>query len=153
MLPVTTASAYLGRYPEYIAKNLGTLESDVATWLGRGKNYGRLPKDIWGDIFGKYLALADPAKALAGWERWGAVELGETRTHTLHWMLSLQQMGTPDFSVTADSTFYAVFRNPDGTRTHLAYNASRAPITVRFSDGKSLSVPPGELVSSAPAAR
>lgn len=153
LLPVTTASAYLGRYPAYITKNLGTLESDVATWLGRGKNYGRLPKDIWGDIFGKYLALADPGKALAGWQRWGSVELGETRSHTLHWMLSLQQMGTPDFSVTADTTFYAVFRRPDGTRTHLAYNATRSPLTVRFSDGMSLNVPPGALASSAAAAR
>jgi endoglucanase Acf2 len=153
LLPITTASSYLGRYPDYIQRNLGTLEADVQTWLSRGKGYGQLPKDIWGDIFGKYLALADPAAALAQWERWGPVELGETRTHTLHWMLSLQQMGTPDFGVTADTTFYAVFRRPDGARTHLAFNATKAPITVRFSDGKTLQVAPGQLAESRPAAR
>lgn len=153
LLPVTTASAYLGRYPDYIDRNLGTLDADVATWLSRGKSYGRLPKDIWGDVFGKYRALADPGRALAGWERWGTVELGETRSHTLHWMLSLQQMGTPDFGVTADTTFYAVFRKPDGTRTHLAFNPTKAPIAVHFSDGKTLQVAPGQMADSRAAER
>lgn len=153
LLPVTTASAYLGRHPDYIRRNLGTLEADVRTWLSRGKSYGQLSRDIWADIFGKYLALADPGAALAQWERWGPVELGETRTHTLHWMLSLQQMGTPDFGVTADTTFYAVFRRPDGQRTHLAYNATRAPINVRFSDGVTLTVAPGQLAEARGPAR
>lgn len=148
LLPVTTASAYLGAHPQYIERSLGTLDGDIATWLSRGKSYTQVPKDIWGDIFGKYRALADPAKALAQWERWASVELGETRTHTLHWMLSLQQMGTPDFSVRADTPFYAVFKRPDGARTHLAFNAGKAPITVRFSDGKTLQVAPGQLADS-----
>jgi endoglucanase Acf2 len=148
LLPVTTASAYLGRYPQYIERSLATLDDDVASWLSRGKGYSQVPKDIWGDIFGKYLALADPAKALAQWERWGSVELGETRTNTLHWMLSLQQMGMPDFGVTADTPFYAVFRRSDGSRTHLAFNATKAAITVRFSDGKTLQVAPSQLADS-----
>ena len=74
------------------------------------------PKDIWQDIFAKYLALADPAAALAQWDRWGSVEAGDTRTHTLHWMLSLQRDGPPDFGVTADTTLYAVFKRADGTQ-------------------------------------
>jgi endoglucanase Acf2 len=148
LLPVTTASAYLGRHPQYIQRSLDTLPGDIATWTSRGKSYSQVPKDIWGDIFGKYQALADPARALGQWERWGSVELGETRTHTLHWMLSLQQMGTPDFGVTADTPLYAVFKRPDGARTHLAFNAGRTPITVRFSDGKTLQVAPGQLADS-----
>ena len=32
----------------------------------------QVPKDIWQDIFAKYLALADPAAGLAQWDRtWG----------------------------------------------------------------------------------
>ena len=60
-------------------------------------------------------------------------------------MLSLQSTGLPDFSVTADTPFYTVFKRADGSTTHLAYNASNAPIDVKFSDGKSLKVMPRTL--------
>jgi hypothetical protein len=59
--------------------------------------------------------------------------------------LTLQTLGTPDFGVTADTTLYQVFKRPDGSRSHLAYNAGKTPITVRFSDGKQLLVAPGTL--------
>ncbi len=145
LLPVTTASAYMGREPKFILRSLGTLKGDTELYLSRGKGYGDVPKDIWQDIFAKYLALADPAAALASWDRYGSVELGDTRSHTLHWMLSLQAMGTPDFSVSADTPLHAVFRRTDGQKTYLAFNASTAPMTVRFSDGKVLQVAPGAL--------
>ena len=103
------------------------------------------PADIWQDVFAKYMALADPARGLAQWDRWGSVELGESRTHALHWLLSLNEMGPPDASVKADTTLYSVFRRPDGVKTYLAFNATKAPITVRFSDGKVLTVAPGVL--------
>lgn len=54
-------------------------------------------------------------------------------------------MGTPDFSVRADTTLYAVFKRPDGARTYLAYNAGKTPLKVTFSDGKVLEVAPGSL--------
>ena len=54
-------------------------------------------------------------------------------------------MGTPDFGVTADTALYQVFKRADGTRTYLAYNAGKAPLEVRFSDGKQLTVAPGAL--------
>jgi hypothetical protein len=73
------------------------------------------------------------------------VQDGNTATHTLHWMLSLQAMGTPDFSVSADTVLYQVFKRADGQRSYLAFNAGKAPITVHFSDGKQLTVAPGTL--------
>jgi hypothetical protein len=82
---------------------------------------------------------------MKAWNRWGAVELGDSRTHTLHWLLSLQEMGTPDLSVHADTTLYAVFRKSDGKRTYLAFNATAKPLLVNFSDGVSLNVPVGQL--------
>ncbi len=145
LLPMATFSVYLGRDPSYVKRNVGTLAQDSKTYLARGKNYSEFPKDGWQDIFGKYLALADPAAALAQWDRYGSVELGDTRAHTLHWMLSLQAMGVPDFSVTANTTLYQVFKRADGSKTYLAFNASKAPINVRFSDGKVLDVAPGAL--------
>ena len=91
------------------------------------------------------MALADPELALRQWDRWGSFELGDTRSHALHWMLSLAEMGAPDFGVTANTTLYAVHRRSDGARSYMAFNAGAAPISVRFSDGKTLEVPPGKL--------
>ncbi len=146
LLPLTTASAYLGRHPDYIRRNLDALKEEQAVWAARGKKVD--PPDIWQDVFAEYLALADPARALAQWNRWGAVELGETRTHTLHWLLGLNELGTPDLAVSADTPLYAVFKRPDGARTYLAYNAGAAPLAVRFSDGRTLQVPPRSLARS-----
>ena len=148
LLPMAQFSTYLGRDPAYVKRNVGTLPGDMKKFLDRGKNYSQFPKDGWQDIFTKYLALADPTAALEMWDRYGSVELGDTRTHTLHWMLSLNAMGSPDFSVTADTALYAVFRRPDGQKTHLAFNAGKTPLQVRFSDGKVLSVAPGTLAQS-----
>ncbi len=146
LLPVTTASTYMAGHPDYIRRNLAALKDEQAIWADRGKKVD--PADIWQDVFAKYQALADPAPALAQWNRWGAVELGETRSHTLHWLLSLSALGTPDLSVTADTPLYAVFRRADGGRSYLAFNAGKAPITVRFSDGKTLDVAALKLARS-----
>jgi endoglucanase Acf2 len=144
LLPMTTVSTYFASHPDYIRKNLAALKDEQKIWADRGKKVD--PPDIWQDIFAKYLALADPAAALAGWDRWGAVELGESRTHTLHFLQSLAELGAPDTSVTANTTLYQVFKRPDGRRHYLAFNAGPAPISVRFSDGRQLEVPPGRLV-------
>lgn len=146
LLPITTASTYLGLDPRFVKRNLDALVPETELY----KTHGKLPpnpppRDIWQDVFAKYRALIDPAAALANWDRWGSVEVGETRTHTLHFMLSLQQMGLPDFTVRADTPFYAVFRQPDGRKTYLAYNAGASPIDVKFSDGKTLAVAPRTL--------
>ena len=147
LLPITTSSTGLARHPDYIRRNLAALKDEQALAASRGKR-GK-PPDIWQDIFAKYQALVDPQAALQSWDRWGAVELGETRTATLHWLLSLQALGTPDFSVTADHALHAVFRRADGRRTYLAYNAGHSPRQVRFSDGMTLTVEPGRLARSA----
>ncbi len=146
MLPITTASTYLGRDPKYVQKNMDALKPEMALYEQFGKRPPNPPpRDIWQDIFAKYQALADPKQALASWDRWGTVELGDSRTHTLHWMLSLQNKGLPEFNITADTPLYAIFKRADGALTHLAYNASNAPIDVKFSDGKALRVLPRTL--------
>ena len=146
LLPVTTFSTYLGSDPAYVKRNVGTLKAETDSYNAIGKfPPNPPPKDVWQDVFAKYLALADPQAALAQWDRYGSVEVGDTRTHALHWMLSLQEMGQPDFSTTADTTLYSVFKRPDGRKTYVAFNASKSPITVKFSDGKTLIVAPGAL--------
>ena len=142
-MPLTTASLYLGRDPQFIRRSLAELPAQSAVWAARGRRAD--PPDIWQDIFAEYLALADPAAGLARWDRWGAVELGDTRSHALHWMLSLQRMGTPDLTVGADTALFSVFRRPDGSKTYLAYNAGGSAISVHFSDGAQLEAPPHAL--------
>jgi endoglucanase Acf2 len=143
LLPITTASAYLATDPEFVKRNFASLKPEIAIFEARGKRVN--PPDIWQDLFAKYLGLADPTAGLANWNRWGSFELGDTRSHALHWLLSLQEMGTPDFSVTANTTLYGVFKQADGRKTYLAYNAGKTPLEVTFSDGKTLSVAPGKL--------
>ena len=146
LLPIGGFSTYLGRDPAFVKRNMAALKLDSEAYTARGQlPPNPPPKDIWQDIFAKYLALADPLAALAQWDRYGSVELGDTRTHTLHWMLSLNEMGTPDFSISADTALYQVFKRADGRKTYLAFNATKAPITVRFNDGQTLSVAPGAL--------
>jgi hypothetical protein len=127
-------------------RSLATLPEDTRIYESRGKRAN--PTDMWQDLFAKYMALTDPAAGLKMWDRWGAVELGDTRTHTLHFMLSLEQMGPPDFSVTADHVLQSVFKRADGQRTYLAYNTANTPRTVKFSDGQVMQVPPRSLAHS-----
>lgn len=143
LLPITTVSTYFSSHPDYIRRNLAALQDEQKVWAGRGKRFD--PPDIWQDVFAKYRALGDPAAGLAAWDRWGSVEAGDSRTHTLHFLLSLAEMGAPDTSITADTTLYQVFRRQDGRRTYLAFNAGKSPIRVRFSDGRQIEVAPGRL--------
>jgi hypothetical protein len=63
-------------------------------------------------------------------------------------MLSLEKMGPPDFSVTADHVLHSVFKRSDGLRTYLAYNTGSQSKTVTFSDGQLLQVPPRSLAQA-----
>jgi hypothetical protein len=116
----------------------------MSIYAARGKRAD--PPDIWQDVFAKYMALAYPSQGIEMWNRWGSFELGDTRSHTLHWLMSLQQMGAPDKSVTANTTFYSVFKRNDGNKTYLAYNATPTVLNVKFSDGITMQVPPHQLM-------
>lgn len=141
-LPITPASTYLARDPAYLLRNLDAMDREFKAFLARD---GKAPKDIWQDILLGAKALADPRAAAAEWNPEGAVEDGETRTHTYHWLQSLLRFGRPDLSVTADTPLYTVFARDDGTRSYLAYNASSTPRKVMFSDGTELRVAPRTL--------
>jgi len=145
LLPITPASTYLGVNPDYIRKVVAALPGEVKAYQKRGLSDGT-PADIWQDVVASYAALGDPDAGFALWNRKGSVEGGETRSRTLYWLSSLKEMGTPDFSVTADTPLYSVFKDKNGVRTYLAYNARSAPVKVTFSSGKSVDVPPRSLV-------
>jgi endoglucanase Acf2 len=147
LLPITPASTYLGAKPEYVKSLVDALPAEVKAYNSRGRSDGT-PADYWQDIVASYAALGDPEAGFALWNRRGSVEDGETRSHTLYWLSSLKEMGTPDLTVTADTPLYAVFKDKSGARTYLAYNARSSPIKVTFSTGTSVEVPPRSLVRS-----
>ncbi len=144
LLPMTTASTYLGRDPAYISSFFKSMHAMSDRYAKAGMSDGT-PSDIWQDVFAEYRALGDPDKALGEWNSQGSTEGGDSRTHAYYWMRSLQYMGTPDFSVTADTPLYAVFRTAAGVVTHLAYNPGAQPLAVRFSDGTTGTVAPHTL--------
>jgi endoglucanase Acf2 len=145
LLPLTTASLYLGSDSGYISRNLAAMDAEFERFLQRG---GRAPRDIWQDILLGYQALQDPRAALASWNPAGAVEDGESRSHTWFWLNSLAALGRPDPTIGADTPLYSVFLRPDGSRSYLAFNASSRLRRVTFSDGTRLDVAPHSLAST-----
>ena len=136
ILPVTSGSLYLGRDPEYVVANYDEI---VAERNG--------PPNIWKDVLWQYLALGDPARALADYYADPSYEPfdGESRAHTLHWLHNLKKMGHVAFDVVADVPTYAVFRDAADDLTYIAYNAGPADRLVTFSDGFSMTVGPREM--------
>ena len=147
-LPVTGASLYLGRFPDYVKKNYAALvaenkEDDDKKAAKAGKPPGQSNGeawDAWADIIWMYRALADPKDALRQFDARPAgfkPEDGNSLANTAHWLHALDAFGQVERTVTADGPFYAVFTK-DGKKTHVAYNMDAQPRTVRFSDGVSV---------------
>jgi endoglucanase Acf2 len=133
-LPFTGASLYLGRDPAYVRHNLAEVTRT---------NGGAIRRDsaFWPDLMEMYQSFYDPRGALAAWHQTGFVFDGETKAHEFAWLSSMAALGTVDESVTADTPFFAVFRDDSGHRTHIAFNPGATPLSVHFSDGAMLSVP------------
>ena len=148
-LPFTPASTYLGADPAYVRSIFALLPAAEQEYRTHGNIPSNpSPADIWQDAMASHLALADPDAALARWNKQGSVESGDTRARTLFWLLSLKEMGTPDFTVSANTPLYSVFRNAQGVMTYLAYNARDTALRVTFSTGKVLEVAPHSLSRS-----
>ncbi|MYW59137.1 MULTISPECIES: glycosyl hydrolase [unclassified Streptomyces] len=133
VLPVTAGgSLHLGGHKDAIRRNIAEMERE---------NGG--PAEEWRDILWEFESLADPGAAKAKWDAGNAgytPEAGESKAHTYHWLTTLDTLGAPDPSITADHPTSAVF-SKDGTRTYAAHNHGSDPLTVTFSDGHELTVP------------
>ncbi len=144
-LPITGASLYLGRHPDYVEKNYAALVSEnQAEDEKKGAKAGKPNQhndgtewDAWADIIWMYRALSNPQDALQQFHARATdfkPEGGNSLANTSHWLHALDALGQVDGAITADYPFYAVFTK-DGKRTHVAYNMEEQPRTVRFSDG------------------
>jgi len=137
-LPIGGHSLYLGLDTTYADANYRTVEAAVDGSFS-----------YWEDVMWKYRALSDPDDAI---EQFDAdddeydPEFGTSRAHTYHWIATLREIGAPDPTVTADTPLAAVF-DRDERKTYVAYNPDEEDRTVSFSDGMTIDVSPGELVT------
>jgi endoglucanase Acf2 len=147
MLPMTGGSLYLGRSPGRVAQDYDALLK---------ANRGEIR--LWRDVVWMFLALKDPERAMALFDKdhYFEPEFGNSMAATYQWIAALGALGQVDTSVTADVPTHAVFKKGN-LRTHVAFNP-RPPtptptptprgdvMTVTFSDGVVLHVPPGRQV-------
>ncbi|MES9541539.1 glycosyl hydrolase [Actinomadura sp. NPDC000600] len=139
LLPVTGGHLYLGYDHDYVLTDY----KDMLT------NSGATQPLSWTDIWYEFLALGDGDRALADFRANSGFtsEEGESKAHTFHWIRNLAALGHVDTSVTADSPLSSVFTK-NGERTYVASNITSTDLTVHFSDGTTLAVPPGKTVAS-----
>lgn len=144
LLPITSGSLYLGRHPDYVIENYNELVEE-----GSGQ-----PK-LWKDLFWLYLSMSDPNQALTyylaesptlDYDNHDEVFNGLSQPFTMHWLYNMKRMGHVDASVTADIPTYAVFKKGND-KTYIAFNAKTTDRLVSFSDGYSMTVPAGEMLT------
>lgn len=140
-LPVGGHSLYLGWNREAAAANWDEL-------LKNDGGDGTFDLGWYTDVLWEFRALSDPQAAKSWYETdYATGDFAESRAHTAQWIHTLDAVGTPDATVTADTPLYSVFR--DGTtRTYVAYNAGDESIEVEFSDGTTLTAGPKETATT-----
>jgi endoglucanase Acf2 len=143
MLPFTGGSLYLGRRPDYVKANYDEIVKELNG-----------PPSTWPDIIWQYLSLTDPAAALSLYFANPSYTPfdGETKAHTYHWLSNMKKMGQLDITVTADLPTYSVLKNSAGEKTYVAYNPASDSVSVHYSDGYTLKVPPKRMRSVSTAA-
>ncbi|HLJ29777.1 MAG TPA: glycosyl hydrolase [Candidatus Angelobacter sp.] len=139
-LPFHGGSLYLGRDPAYVQRNLAEVTSIDPNAFAAGSTN-------WPDIMEEFEALEDPATALNQFNNTSFVFDGESKANEYYWITNLQALGRVDETVTANTPLYRVFKTAGGVRTHVAFNAGTASITVNFSDGANFTAPAGSMVS------
>ncbi len=140
LLPMTAASTYLARNPEYV-------KTKLIDWFIN--KYGSVNR--WNELFWEYLALADPQRALGYYKTQPHGETepsppSETAPHYYHWIHNMAAMGPYRSDITANTPSYAVF-GEGSDLTYVAYNPTASEIVVEFSNGTVIAVPAGELVA------
>ena len=129
-LPLTGASLYLDMDSAYAAGNYAEMVSEN----------GGAP-DEWKDIAWEYLSFTDPG---AAWTLYKGTtytpEDGESEAHLYAHILSMSALGALDTSIRGDLPTSGVFLK-NGERVYWAYNPSANERVVRFTSGKTLTVP------------
>lgn len=161
-LPISPALDYLGENKDFVKWDYNLMMSrlkqggfmpDSAKPDANGNLHYLGDSNGWGNAALSYYQYGDAADAARIFDEAyaaGAPEFTRFETNGITYFLTHSHLshGDLDWTVTSDCASARVFRKPDGTRTYQAYNPSDKAITVHFSDGHTLSVPPRQLAAS-----
>lgn len=143
MYPIHGGSLYLGQDSSYVAQ----IWNELTQYTGILNNEAN--PNLWHDVKWKYLAFIDPALAISLYDSYPERDLkfGVSNAQTYYWLHVMNALGRVDATVTANHPLAAAFTKA-GERTYVAHNYAATPLTVTFSDGYSLDVPPRSLATS-----
>ncbi len=136
MYPIHGGSLYLGQDTVYADKLWKEMEQNTGI-LSNQKN-----PNLWHDVYWKYLSLTNPAKAIQLYDSYPNRELkfGISDAQTYHWLHAMNSLGRVA-KIGSDHEMSAVFINGN-EKTYVAHNYSSSTLTVNFTDGYRLTVPP-----------
>lgn len=133
-LPITSASVYLAKHPEYLKINQDWMYANAAN----------SQKNKWIDVHLQVKAMFNSESAKKEIEALDyAEEQGDSKGHTYATILSFNELGKFVSNVTCNVPSYNVF-NKDGVFSYVVY--SKSVCLVKFSDGISFEVPENKLV-------
>lgn len=143
MYPIHGGSFYLGHNQAY-AQSLWTEITSNTGILSNEEN-----PNLWHDTYWKYLSFIDAQAAINLYNSYPdrALKFGISDAQTYHWLYSMNAMGTVDASINANYPIAVAFEDA-GVITYVAHNYSDTSITVTFSDGFMLNVPPNSMATN-----
>jgi endoglucanase Acf2 len=143
LYPIHGGSLYLGHHLDYVQ----VLWDEIVENTGISTNE---PNDnLWHDVMWEYCAFIDPPTAIEMYDSYPerSLKYGISDAQTYHWLHAMNVLGNVDAIITADYPVAAAF-NIEGDITYTAHNYSNSPISVSYSDGFTLDVPPNKMVTS-----
>ena len=144
LYPIHGGSLYLGHNKTYAAE----LWTEMASNTGVLSNQAN--DNLWHDTYWKFLSLTDAQAAIDLYDSYPNrnLKFGISDAQTYHWLHTMNALGPVDATITANHPIAVAFTDASGETTYVAHNYSNSQITVTFSDGETLVVPAGQLVTS-----
>ncbi|MEO0896739.1 MAG: glycosyl hydrolase [Bacteroidota bacterium] len=143
MYPIHGGSFYLGHDTSYVRRLWNEIEANT------GILANEINPNLWHDVYWQYLAFIDPDKAIDLYDSNPSrnLKFGVSDAQTYHWLHALKVLGQVDTSLTSDHPLAAAFTQ-NGETIYVAQNYTATQITVSFSDGYMLVVPPRRMATS-----
>jgi endo-1,3(4)-beta-glucanase len=143
LYPIHGGSMYLGHDTNYVHQLWNEIELNTGI-LNNVPNV-----NLWHDIMWEYLAFVNPQKAINLYDSYPnrSLKFGVSDAQTYHWLHGMNVLGNVDVSVTANHPLAVAF-NKNGAKTYVGQNYGTDSISVTFSDGYVLQVPPRTLATS-----
>ena len=148
-MPTSTALDYLSEDKAFAKWDYNMLFTDPAKTEDRDASNGNWFEDRdnsldksgdWGNVTLSYLQRSDPDEAARLfdllWERNNDIA-HTSSTNGISYFSTHSHLtnGDLDWTITASIPTARVYKKADGTKTHMAYNPTDKPLSVRFSDG------------------